>query len=86
MIPIIRASVIIRPFAIWDVYPFFIAIPEIIVPIAFNKKNPGIVIIFIIKGPIMGISAIIEPKPANNCVKTPKAKVTNKINFLSIPK
>ena len=58
------------------------AMPDIIVPIAFNKKNPGIVITFIIKGPIIGMRAIIEPNPVNNCVKIPNAKVTNKINFL----
>ena len=55
------------------------AIPEIIVPKAFNKKKPGTVTIFTIKGPIKGINAINAPSPVKNWVKTPNEIVTKTI-------
>ena len=58
IIPIRRARVKILPFASSVAYPFLIASPDTNVPIALNTQKTGMVTIFIIIGPIIGIAAI----------------------------
>ena len=85
IIPTNRASVKIRPRAISVAYPFFIAIPDIRVPIALKTQNIGMVINFTIIGPIIGIAAINAPTPTNTSVKTLRINAVRMINFSSIP-
>ena len=85
IIPIRRARVKILPFANSVAYPFLIASPDINVPIALNTQKTGMVTIFIIIGPTIGMAAIKTLRPTKASVKTPITKVINTINFLSIP-
>ena len=85
IIPIRRARVKILPFASSVAYPFLIASPDTNVPIALNTQKTGIVTIFIIIGPIIGIAAIKALSPTKTSVKTLITKAINTIIFLSIP-
>ena len=79
------ARVIIRPFANFVVYPFFIASPETSVPRAFKIQKIGKEITLIINGPINGIIAIKALIPTKISVKIVTINVVKTIIFLSIP-
>ena len=83
--PIRRARVKILPFASSVAYPFLIASPETNVPIALNTQKTGMVTIFMIIGPIIGMAAIKALSPTKTSVKTLITKAINTIIFLSIP-
>ena len=85
IIPIRRARVKILPFASSVAYPFLIASPDTNVPIALNTQKTGMVTIFMIIGPIIGIAAIKALSPTKTSVKTLITKAINTIIFLSIP-
>ena len=85
IIPIRRARVKTLPLASSVAYPFLIANPDTNVPIALNIQKTGMVIIFIIMGPINGIAAISALKPTKNSVKTLITKAIKTINFLLAP-
>ena len=85
IIPIRSARVKILPRASSVAYPFLIASPETSVPIALNIQNTGIVTIFIIIGPTIGIAAIKAPRPTKTSVNTLIIKAIKTRNFLSIP-
>ena len=85
IIPIRRARVKILPFASSVAYPFLIASPDTNVPSALNTQKIGIVTIFIIIGPIIGIAATKAPRPTKISVKTLIAKAVNTTTFLSTP-
>ena len=70
IIPIRRARVKILPLANSVAYPFLIASPDTSVPIALNIQKTGMVTIFIIIGPIIGIAAIKALSPTKTSVKT----------------
>ena len=85
IIPIRRARVKILPFVSSVAYPFLIASPDTNVPMALNTQKIGMVTIFIIIGPIIGIAAIKALRPTKTSVKTLITKAINTITFLSIP-
>ena len=85
VMPISKANVKILPLAISVAYPFFIAIPDMRVPIALKTQKTGIVTNFIIIGPTTGIVAINTPTPTNTSVNTLRINAAKTNNFLSIP-
>ena len=85
IIPINSPRVTIRLLASSIAYPFLIATPEIIYPMAFKTQKTGMEMTLMIKGPINGTMAISAPNPAKIWVKILTTNVMNRITFLSMP-
>ena len=81
IIPIRRARVKILPLANSVAYPFLIASPDTSVPMALNTQKTGMVTIFIIIGPTIGIAATKALRPTKTSVKTLITKAIKNYKF-----